>query len=117
MEVTTFIEQTLSGLADISHIVDSMVTAEGPIVDGYAFVSETLYLHFYYNAQTGTTAFALIRANQRIWGIDYDKRRGWHLHPFGAPDRHEPISAKSISEIIDLFAVVVASCVDSTERG
>lgn len=110
MDVAIFVEQTLDGLTTITHFVDSMVTAEGPIVDGYGFVSDTLYLHFYFNAQTGTTAFALIRANQRVWGIDYDKRRGWHLHPIGAADRHETISQKSIPEIIDLLADALASC-------
>lgn len=90
-----------------------MVTVEGPIVDGYGFVNDTLYLHFYFNAQTGTTAFALIYANQRVWGIDYDKRRGWHLHPLGAADRHEPTSPKSIQEIIVLLAGAIASCSDA----
>lgn len=113
MDVTTFIEQTLGALAGIPPIVDSMVTAEGPVVDGYGFVSDTLYLHFYFNAQTGTTAFALIHANQRVWGVDYDQRRGWHLHPFGAAHRHEPIAAQSIAEIIELLAGALASCIDA----
>jgi hypothetical protein len=106
VDVKTFVDQTLRGLAAIQQVVDTAVTAEGPIVDGYAFVSDSLYLHFYFNATTGTIAFALIQEKQRIWGIDYDNRRNWHLHPLGTAQRHQPISAQSIGDIIHLFGVV-----------
>ncbi len=107
MDVATFVDQTLNGLAAIPRIVDSMVATEGPIVDGYGIVSDSLYLHFYFNEQTGTTAFALIHANHRVWGIDYDQRRGWHLHPLGATHSHEPICPKTTGEIITLFSAAL----------
>lgn len=112
MDVKTFVDQTLRGLAAIQQVVDTAVTTEGPIVDGYAFVSDSLYLHFYLNAKTGTIAFALIQAQQHIWGIDYDSRRNWHLHPFGFAHHHQPLPAQSIGEIIHLFGAVLNELAD-----
>ena len=45
-------------------------------------------------------AFDLIEKQQRIWGIDYDNRRGWHMHPAGNPAEHTGIDALPVSEIV-----------------
>jgi hypothetical protein len=45
-------------------------------------------------------AFALIEKQQRIWGIDYDNRRGWHLHPADHPTDHVEIAPMSVSDVI-----------------
>jgi hypothetical protein len=47
------------------------------------------FMDVFYNEQTGTTAFALIRQGQRVFGAD--NTGGWHVHPFAAPDRHNPL--------------------------
>lgn len=107
MDVRTFVEQTLRGLAMVRQVVDTAVTTEGTIVDGYGFVSDTLFLRFYFNAVTGTMAFALIQQQKRIWGIDYDNRRGWHLHPLGITQRHQQIAAQSIDDIMHLFGATL----------
>ena len=57
------------------------------------------FMDVFYNEQTGTTAFALIRQGQRVFGAD--NTGGWHLHPFAAPDRHDPLSgALSLAEFV-----------------
>jgi Ethanolamine utilization protein EutJ (predicted chaperonin) len=43
----------------------------------------------FYNEQTGTTAFALVRQGQRVFGAD--NTGGWHVHPFASPERHDPL--------------------------
>ncbi len=48
------------------------------------------FIDAFYNEQTGTTAFALIRQGRRIFGID--NTGGWHVHPFADPARHNPLS-------------------------
>ena len=113
MDVASFIEETLLGLAGIPQIVDSMVNVEGPVADGFGFVDDALYLHFYFNERTGTTAFALIQSDERVWGIDCDNRRGWHLHPVGAAQRHEPSDPKTIGEIMGLIAAALEAIVSS----
>jgi len=42
------------------------------------------------NEQTGTTAFALIRQGQRVFGAD--NTGGWHIRPFATPGHYEPLS-------------------------
>lgn len=113
MDIAAFVEETLQGLAGIPQIADSMVTTEGSIADGYGFVNDALYLRFYFNERTGTTAFALIQSDERVWGIDYDNRRGWHIHPVGASDRHEPCAPKSVGEIMNLIVKALEAILSS----
>ncbi len=42
--------------------------------------------------------------DKRIWGIDFDNMRGWHLHPLENSEGHRRIGAKSIEEIIELLS-------------
>ena len=57
-------------------------------------------MRYYFNEVTGTLAFALIENQQRIWGIDFDNRRGWHLHPIEKPADHIPIEPLAVPEIV-----------------
>jgi hypothetical protein len=57
------------------------------------------FIDVFYNEQTGTTAFALIHRNQRVFGAD--NTGGWHLHLFNAPESHDPLSeAMSFAEFV-----------------
>jgi len=49
------------------------------------------FVEAFYNEQTGTLAYALIRQGQRAFGAD--NTGGWHVHPFDGPERHDPLSA------------------------
>mgnify|MGYP001208117450 CR=1 FL=1 len=54
-------------------------------------VHSDAFIDAFYNEQTGRTAFALIRNNQRLFGAD--NTGGWHLHPFHDPQQHIPLSS------------------------
>lgn len=101
MDVTDFITQLLSLLAAVQQIQSVTYAIEGPVVDGNAIIAQDMFLRFYYNAVTGTTAFALIQNRQRIWGLDFDNRRSWHMHPYNAPQRHVPIEPRTLQQIMD----------------
>ena len=65
------------------------------------------FIDVFYNEQTGTTAFALIQQNRRVFGAD--NTGGWHVHPFHDPSLHvaisQPISfADFVAEIESLFS-------------
>lgn len=47
------------------------------------------FVEVFYNEQTGTTAYALIQGDQRVFGAD--NTGGWHVHPFDDPARHNPL--------------------------
>jgi len=49
------------------------------------------FIDAFYNEETNTTAYALIRQGRRVFGAD--NTGGWHLHPFAEPNRHEHLSA------------------------
>lgn len=100
MDVEAFAKELLQSLADVKHVERVTLQTEGPIVDGYAYVTEDLFLRFYFNERTGTVAFALIENGTRIWGIDRDNRRGWHVHTADAPELHMVLRPLSVAQII-----------------
>jgi hypothetical protein len=100
MDVRTFADELLRALADAGSFTRVALQTEGPVTDGYAYVREDLFLRFYFNERTGTMAFALVEKQKRIWGIDYDNRRGWHLHPVDSPTDHIKIAPLSVSDIV-----------------
>jgi len=102
MDVKGFADELLRALADTGLFARVALQTEGPIASGYACVQgrADVFLRFYYNEVTGTIAFALLEEQQRIWGIDCDNRRGWHLHPPENPTGHVEIDPLPVSEII-----------------
>jgi hypothetical protein len=100
MDVKEFVDELLGALADTGLFERVALRAEGPIVNGLAHVRDDLFARFYFNESSGTIAFALIEKQQRIWGIDYDNRRGWHLHPAHDPAHHVGIDPLSVSDIV-----------------
>jgi hypothetical protein len=53
-------------------------------------ISSGGFVDAFFNEQTGTIALALIREDQRVFGVD--NTGGWHIHPFSDPARHEPLA-------------------------
>ncbi len=59
------------------------------------------FIDAFYNEETGTTSFALIRQDKRVFGAD--NTGGWHTHPFTDPNRHNPLpNAMSFPEFLVL---------------
>jgi hypothetical protein len=108
MDVKAFAQELLQALAEAERFERVTLQTEGPIVDGYAYVTEDLFLRFYFNERTGTIAFALIENGARIWGIDRDNRRGWHVHTAEAPEHHIAFGPLSVADIISRLEKVLA---------
>jgi len=100
MEATSFVQSLLDALADLEEVERVSSRSEGPVVNGRAFLRGGMFLAFYYNQETGTQAFALVKGSRRVWGIDYDSIRGWHLHPVEDPAQHVMIKPQSVSAVI-----------------
>ena len=105
MDVKRFADELLVALSATGLFRHVSLQTEGPIASGRAFLpgSADRFLRIYFNEATGTMAFALISNQQRIWGVDFDNRRGWHLHPIESPEKHVAIAPQSISEIVLLL--------------
>lgn len=108
MDVVTFVTELLSGLSALEAVQGVTSQAEGPTVRGRAGFGEGLFLAFYYNQITGTEAFALVRNEQRIWGIDYDSLRGWHEHPFNRPEEHVIIETQTTASVIQRLKELIS---------
>ena len=106
MDVTQFLLSLLNALSSLDFIKNVDFKTEVFILKGRAILENNRYLHVYFNELTGTTAFALIEKEKRIWGIDFDNMRGWHVHPFRESESHQSIREKSVHEIISELSIV-----------
>ncbi|MDP3030401.1 MAG: hypothetical protein Q8O04_13125 [Deltaproteobacteria bacterium] len=106
MDVKSFLVELLSALAKLDFVKDVGLKAEGLILSGRVRLQKSMFLEVYYNAVTETVAFALIEEQRRIWGIDRDNIRDWHIHPLDDPTKHTGIEPLSVSEIIEALAKV-----------
>ena len=104
MDVKAFASELLSALAKVERVEQVALQSEGPVVEGRAYVSEGMFVQFYFNEVTGTIAFALIREQERVWGIDRDNLRGWHMHPVERPKEHVGIEPLSVAQVVELLA-------------
>ena len=106
MDISQFLLLVLRGLSKLDLVKKVDVQTEVFVFKARAILKKNRFLHIYFNELTGTTAFALIEKERRIWGIDYDNMRGWHLHPLENPESHSEITLKTTEEIIALLSQV-----------
>ena len=76
MDVAPFLSSLLDALADRPFVQSVDLETEVIVVRGRVLLEQDRFLQVYFNEETGTTAFALIEEEQRIWGVDYDDLRG-----------------------------------------
>ncbi len=100
MDVNQFLVILLSSLGDLEFVEKVDFETEAFVLKGRANLKNNRYLQVYFNELTGTVAFSLIEQEKRIWGIDFDNIRGWHLHPFGDSESHRNMNEKSIEDIL-----------------
>ena len=106
MDVATFLSSLLEALADRSFVRSVDLHTEVVVVKGRVLLEDDRFLQVYFNERTGTTAFALIENDQRIWDVDYDDLRGWHVHPIGQPNQHADIESMTPQEVVETLARV-----------
>ncbi len=109
MDLKTFLTELLAALTDIDFVEDIDLSAEGIVVSGRIILSGKMFLEVYYNEVTETIAFALIKDEKRIWGIDRDNIRDWHIHPLNDPEQHESVQSLTIFDIIERLKNVLES--------
>ena len=87
--------------AFVKHIEQRLIDVD--ILDVRLQISPNSFISVFYNLKTDKTAFALIQNGQRSYGID-NAKMGWHEHPFGAPERHEPCEPTALGEFLTQVA-------------
>lgn len=109
MDINQFLLSLLRTLSTLEFVEKVDFQTEAFILKGRAILKKNRFLQVYFNELTGTTAFALVEQGKRIWGIDFDNMRGWHLHPLENPEGHHNIAPKRIEEIVRAVAEVWSS--------
>lgn len=107
MDAATFVEELTAALRALNRSLEIELVEDELTVDGEIALRQDLFLNVFYNADTNKIAFALIQNQDRIWGIDRDNVRDWHLHPLHDTSKHEPIASQTVSEIIDQLKQVL----------
>lgn len=106
MDINQFLLSLLSTLSTLEFVKKVDFQTEVFVLKGRVILKKNRFLQVYFNELTGTTAFALIEREKRIWGIDYDNMRGWHLHPLDNSEGHRNIDPMNIQEIVRALADV-----------
>jgi len=106
MDINQFLLSLLHALSDLDFVEKVNLQTEVFILKGRVILKKKRMLQVYFNEITSTIAFALIEEDKRIWGIDFDNIRGWHLHPLKNPEAHQTINHMTIEEIIKTLADV-----------
>ena len=106
MDINQFLLSLLSALSTLEFVEKVDFQTEVFVLRGRVILKKNRFLQVYFNELTGTTAFALIEQEKRIWGIDFDNMRGWHLHPLDNSEGHRNIDPMDIQEIIRALADV-----------
>jgi hypothetical protein len=101
MDLKAFLTELFSAFAHVDFVKDIDFKVEGVVVSGRIFLKGKMFLEVYYNEVTETMAFALIKEGKRVWGIDRDNIRDWHIHPVNEPETHESIRTLTVSEIVE----------------
>ena len=106
MDINQFLLSLLSALSTFEFVEKVDFQTEVFVLKGRVILKKHRFLQVYFNELTGTTAFALIEQEKRIWGIDCDNMREWHLHPLDNSEGHRNIAPMDIEEIVRALADV-----------
>ncbi len=72
MDINQFLTSLLYSLSFLDFVEKVDFHSEVFILKGKLFLKKNRFVQVYFNELTGTTAFALIENEKRIWGIDFD---------------------------------------------
>ncbi len=59
-------------------------------------------IYYNYNAQTGSTSYAYIEGEDRLFGAN-NMKIGWHIHPWGEEDKHVKSKPVTVEEFLRLL--------------
>lgn len=69
------------------------------ILDVRVHLTSNSFISVFYNLDSNKTSFALIQDAKRTMGAD-NAKMGWHRHPFGTPEQHEPCEPVTFRDFV-----------------
>lgn len=100
MTTSEFKQKVSSEIKSLPYIEKIEIIESNGIVSGKVTLKINCFIRIFYNQKTIKISFSIILKGERIWAIDRDNRKGWHLHPFKNVKKHEPLNNPEIKEII-----------------
>ncbi len=82
----------------VSRIEERVVDVDILSVRVHLTVTNT-FINVFYNVTTDKVAFALVKEEGRLYGVD-NAKVGWHRHPFHDPDQHVPCPPVHFEEFL-----------------
>lgn len=89
-----------------SYVKTMSVKVEGPILKCRIYLNDS-FINVFFNEDTGTVAFTLVKGNRRIFGVDKDSLRGWHKHPVENPQAHPPCPETKFKEFMRQIEAII----------
>ena len=85
--------------------IDEVTSYDTQIIDNLVvrmriYLSSEKFVDVFYNSETERTAYSLIDAQNRIFGVD--NTVSWHKHPFEEPGKHIPCNIVSFSDFMKM---------------
>jgi hypothetical protein len=106
MDINQFFQALLKNLSSLDFVDKVDFQREVFIIKGRVLLQKNRFLQVYFNEMTDTMAFALIEGERRIWGIDFDRMRNWHLHPVDNPEDHIQSHPMNVETILSHLSAV-----------
>ena len=104
------IEQLLDEIyAEITkkkYVKSISVKIEGPILKCRIHLNNS-FISVFFNEETKTTAYTIIKENKRTFGIDKDNLRGWHKHPIDKPNIHQPCKETKFKQFLQQIEATI----------
>lgn len=89
MTSSEFATKILKTCTSSSVVVSAFVADTGATwIKIRAFLTDDSFIDAFFNEVTGKIAYAWVKDERRILGVDNTRR--WHWHPFTAPETHVP---------------------------
>lgn len=69
-------------------------------------IDEAIFVEIRINERNGRQSYVLVKNGKRRAG--FDNLGGWHLHPWGDPERHKRARPPSLRTVLRYFAEVLS---------
>jgi hypothetical protein len=102
MKALIFLQDVIDVCSPIEFVKTiDIILLDEPVAKARIAIESNIFIEVFFNAETHKYSFALIKNDERIYGID--NTRGWHIHPFENSTSHSPTEETTFSQFIQVI--------------
>ena len=111
MQALSFLQNVIDvcSKTELVKTIDIILIDE-PVAKARIEIKSNIFIEVFFNAETQKHSLALIKNDERIYGIDNTK--GWHIHPFENPKSHLPTDEMTFSQFIQVIEQTKGKWID-----